>query len=223
MSVRNLLVRSTGLGVLALAGAAVACGLSQEDVDPQIEELRQQMREGDRQLSGEVDRLGRRVDDMEGRTQRLEQRLNDLENRFNTTVERLESALRFNVPVHFAFDDATIRTRDEEILDRFAGVVRDFYSTALVTVEGFTDPVGTDEYNLRLGMRRAEAVKQYLVESGGLPENRIRTVSYGETRNRLVRPEEHGPGESGVANRRVVLVVDHGDAVVPPGRTDGTG
>ena len=46
-------------------------------------------------------------------------------------------------------------------------------------MEGFTDPAGSEAYNLRLGELRAEAVKDYL-EAAGIPAERMRTVSYGE-------------------------------------------
>jgi peptidoglycan-associated lipoprotein len=45
------------------------------------------------------------------------------------------------------------------VLDRFATVVKEYYPGALVTVEGFADPAGGEIYNLRLGQRRAEAVR----------------------------------------------------------------
>ena len=49
----------------------------------------------------------------------------------------------------------------------------------IITIEGHCDERGTAEYNLSLGERRAVAVKTYLV-SLGIPESRIRTVSYGK-------------------------------------------
>jgi flagellar motor protein MotB len=63
--------------------------------------------------------------------------------------------------------------------------------------------------NLALGMRRAEAVKAFLTAEAGLMADRVRAVSYGEARNRLVAPKRQGPGEGGWENRRVALVVDY--------------
>jgi len=56
-------------------------------------------------------------------------------------------------------------------------------------------------------MRRADAVKAFLVEQGMTGEN-IRTVSYGESQPRIVAAGEHGPGTAGWQNRRVVIVID---------------
>lgn len=95
------------------------------------------------------------------------------------------------------------------MLDRFAGVVKEFYPQALITVEGFADPIGSASYNLRLGKRRAEAVQQHLVGTGALQSDRVRTVSYGEARDRQVVPGAGGPGTKGTENRRVALVIDY--------------
>jgi peptidoglycan-associated lipoprotein len=95
------------------------------------------------------------------------------------------------------------------VLDRFATVVKEYYPGALVTVEGFTDPAGTAAYNRRLGQQRAEAVKEYLGSAGGFEATTLKAVSYGESRNRQVVPGAKGPGDTGLENRRVALVIDH--------------
>lgn len=95
------------------------------------------------------------------------------------------------------------------VLDRFASVVKDYYPGALVTIEGFTDPAGSRAYNQRLGKKRAEAVKEYLASAGGFDATQIKAVSYGEALNRQVAPGAKGPGDEGVENRRVALVIDH--------------
>lgn len=208
----NRLLGSKGtvlLGALAVALTFSACSyVSQEDMDSQLAQIRNEMNEGDEQNAQDIDELGQTVGDLSGRVASLEQELEGLEQDFNTTVERLENALRFSTPIHFAYDEAEIRTQDEEYLDRFSSVVGEYYPDATVTVEGFTDPAGSAEYNMRLGQRRADAVRGYLVENGSLSEDRIRAVSYGEDASRLVNPNGQGP-EDGLDNRRVVLVVDH--------------
>ncbi|MCJ7630232.1 MAG: OmpA family protein, partial [Longimicrobiales bacterium] len=88
-------------------------------------------------------------------------------------------------------------------------VVAKYYPSSLVTVEGFTDPVGSPEYNLVLGKRRADAVRDYLVNHTGLNPDQVRAVSYGEAANRLVSDNGRGPGQEGWENRRVALVIDH--------------
>jgi peptidoglycan-associated lipoprotein len=132
-----------------------------------------------------------------------------MESDFEVSIQRLEDQLRFNVPVYFAFNDATVEEEDAAVLTRIGTVAREYYPDALITVEGFTDPSGSEEYNLRLGQRRAEAVAAYLTEMSDLTGDKLRAVSYGEDTRRLVMPEGWGPGAPGWENRRVVLVIDH--------------
>jgi peptidoglycan-associated lipoprotein len=111
------------------------------------------------------------------------------------------------MPVYFAFDDATIRDSDKPVLDSFASVIREHHPNVLVTVEGFADPAGEETYNQWLGQQRANAVRDYLVESGGLNADNLKAVSYGEARNRQVTPGAWG--DEGLANRRVTLVIEY--------------
>ena len=117
----------------------------------------------------------------------------------------------------FTFDDATIRPEDQAVLDRFADVIESYYPDVAITAEGFTDSSGSAAYNKALGKRRAEAVVAYLATQG-LDQGQLRAVSYGETTERMM-DTQRGPGEAGVRNRRVVLVID---GTLPPVDTDLT-
>ena len=198
---------------LFLAGLTGACAhVGQDQFDAEVESLRREIEEGDRANEQRVDDLGRRTDEqmeeLSARLDGLAQSLSELRGEFDVTVERLESAVRFDIPVYFGFDKATLRPEDLPVLDRFSRVVTEHYADALLTVEGFTDPAGSVEYNRRLGLRRAEAVRGYLVESGGFQESRVRAVSYGEDVARLVAPGQAGR-DAGWENRRVALVIEH--------------
>jgi peptidoglycan-associated lipoprotein len=199
------------LGVL-LSGCA---HVKPEELDSRLANLRTEMQgeiaQGDQAVAGDVATLEGRVGDLETRLSNVERELTRLAQEFDATVERLESALRFDMPVYFGFDDSELTGTHREVLDRFASVIREFYPDCLVTAEGFTDAVGTAEYNKVLGQRRADAVKAFLVQEGGLGVDQVRAVSYGEDENRRVTTA-HGPGSTGWENRRVALVVDHGGA-----------
>ncbi|HEX4159960.1 MAG TPA: peptidoglycan-associated lipoprotein Pal [Rhizomicrobium sp.] len=82
--------------------------------------------------------------------------------------------------VHFEYDKSEITSEDRDILQRQAAWLQK-YAQVRVTVEGHCDPRGTREYNLALGGRRANAVKDYLV-SLGVPSSRVDTISYGKER-----------------------------------------
>jgi peptidoglycan-associated lipoprotein len=181
--------------------------------------MQREMQQGDDAVS---QRLTGRITTDEQRQAALETDLNQLEQEFEVAITRLEEQLRFDVPVYFAFNDATVETDDQAVLDRFNAVRAEYYPNALITVEGFTDPAGSAEYNTSLGLRRASAVRDYLV-TAGLTQDLIRAVSYGEDTQRLVQPTDQGPGNAGWQNRRVVLVIDHGgEAPAMPIADDAT-
>ena len=79
--------------------------------------------------------------------------------------------------VFFAYDSDTIDEKAKAAMTSNAQVLRK-YATWIVTIEGHCDERGTAEYNLALGDRRAQAVKNYMV-SLGISADRFRTVSYG--------------------------------------------
>lgn len=202
--------------VLALAGTlgTGACAhVGQDDFDAGMAELRAEMRQGDDEVAR---RANQRMDGLEARLADLEQDLRTLEEEVGVTVERMETALRFHVPVYFGFDRADLDADARVVLDRFGEVAGDHYPEALITVEGFTDPSGSAAYNQRLGLRRAEAVRRHLIERAGLFEGQVRAVSYGEDDRRLVLPGASGPGTAGWQNRRVTMVIDHQGAGPAP-------
>ena len=113
--------------------------------------------------------------------------------------------MQFAFPVHFAFNDATVRTEDAAALERFASVVSKHYTGAKVTVEGFADPAGSNRYNAELSKRRADAVKAY-VSSKGLDASLINSIGYGESRQ--VSQGAWGDQPGAELNRRVVFVIE---------------
>jgi len=82
--------------------------------------------------------------------------------------------------VHFDYDKYSVRDDDKDLLSRQAAWLQK-YPQVRVTVEGHCDERGTREYNLALGARRANAVKEYLV-SLGVSSARVDTISYGKER-----------------------------------------
>ena len=83
--------------------------------------------------------------------------------------------------VYFAFDRYDISSDAQAALAKNAKAIQANAAWGVITVEGNTDERGSEEYNLALGERRANAVKRYLVDLG-VPAKRLRTVSLGETR-----------------------------------------
>lgn len=210
--------RAAILGLMAAAGVVGCARVKPEQLQSELAQVRTEMAAGDSALSGRISTNEQRINAITTRLDSLERDLQALRTEFNASVQRMETALRFNVPVHFDFDDATLREADRPMLDRFAQIVGKYYGGATITVEGFTDPAGSPSYNMSLGMDRAEAVKEYL-GTAGLTGDNIKAVSYGEARNRQVVPGAEGPGEVGMENRRVALVIDYAGTGTAPAST----
>jgi peptidoglycan-associated lipoprotein len=122
---------------------------------------------------------------------------------FTETAETTDRGGEALVPgletVYFDYDQSVIRDDQRATLGNNANAIKGM-SLGKVTVEGHCDERGSDEYNLALGERRANAVKQYLVDTGVTAS--IDTVSYGES-----RPAVQGSDDSAWRmNRRAEFV-----------------
>ena len=107
--------------------------------------------------------------------------------------------------VFFAYDSSAISADAAEVLDTQVKWLKK-HENVNVVVQGYCDERGTREYNLALGERRANAVKQFLV-SQGVDAARISTISYGKE-----RPAVLGNNEAAWAqNRRAVTVIKAGN------------
>ena len=103
------------------------------------------------------------------------------------TEKQVMPKVQFNLAaIHFDFDKSDIRPGDATILSGNYDQLKQAPS-AQVVIEGYCDPIGTSEYNMALGMRRAESAKSYLVKLGA-NMNMFSTVSFGE--EKLVTQDE---------------------------------
>ncbi len=103
--------------------------------------------------------------------------------------------------IYFDFDMYNLRPDARDNANFDAGVLQQ-YANWTAVIEGHCDERGTNEYNLALGERRANTVKDFLVNYG-LDKGRFNTISYGEE-----RPADAGHDEAAWAkNRRAVLVI----------------
>lgn len=117
-------------------------------------------------------------------------------------VERLrEDLLRVSVSseASFAFDRAEIKPEFKPTLNKVAGVLRDDPNVR-ISIIGFTDSIGTEDYNLRLSMRRAQATADYLISQGVSP-SQILVRGLGEAEPRASNETEAGRAQ----NRRVEI------------------
>ena len=104
--------------------------------------------------------------------------------------------------VYFDFDSAAIRSDMRPVLQGDVSKIGSNPSWKMIVIEGHCDERGSEEYNLALGERRANATKQYLIDSG-VSGAKLDTVSFGEA-----KPAVQGHDESAWKwNRRAEFVV----------------
>src|ERR1700687_3213740 len=92
-----------------------------------------------------------------------------------------EVKIELDADVLFDFDKYNLKPEATESLKKVSQVVQS-YAQAPVLIEGHTDGMGTHVHNMKLSDDRAASVKHWLVQNAAVPENRITTRGWGETK-----------------------------------------
>lgn len=124
---------------------------------------------------------------------------------------RKQEAVCIQLKVLFDFDDDKVKPEYRDDIKRVADFL-DANPTFKGVVEGGTDAVGDDEYNMDLSARRAESVKKYLVDNFGIDADRLDTVGFGYYNPVSSNLTDEGRQE----NRRAVRVYCSSGEDVPP-------
>ncbi len=117
----------------------------------------------------------------------------------------MAEAVSMEVVIEFDFDSSAVRPTNHADISQIAEFMRT-YADAECVLEGYADPRGTDQYNLRLSKRRADAVLKRLVEVEGIDASRLRTVGFGESQPLITEGEDEELAYQ--RSRRVVGKVD---------------
>lgn len=158
-TLRNVVVVFAIFGLLLM----VSCASQQTTTEP----------EDDQQMVTQDDT----TDMEEDEAARLEEERLQAEEAARVAAEEARDAF-MSVDINFAFDDYSLSTTAQEILQAKA-VWMNNNPEATIIIEGHCDERGTTEYNLALGDRRANAAKNFLSDLG-IDATRIKTISYGE-------------------------------------------
>lgn len=128
----------------------------------------------------------------------------DLQVKETTTEIRIEMA----ADVLFEFDKADLRPKAETVLGQVADLLRQKHSGE-VRIEGHTDGKGLADYNQRLSLRRAEAVKAWLTKQPGLKQIPFAAAGYGATRPVAsnTKPDGKDDPDGRQKNRRVEITI----------------
>ncbi|WP_329742547.1 OmpA family protein [Dyella sp. A6] len=152
-----------------------------------------------------IQQLQQKQSDQQQQIDSLKQQMQTQFSKYDAQITAMQGRVSVDTVAHFAFNSATLQDQDKPALQNFAQTISKYHPNALITVEGFTDPAGSRAYNKKLGMERADAVRDFLVSSG-LNASQVRAVSYGKDANRqVVKGATHARGAD---NRRVSLTVD---------------
>ena len=126
-------------------------------------------------------------------------------------VKETETEIRIELAadVLFDFDSAELRAEAEQALGSVAGIIRS-HQGAGVRVEGHTDAKGSDGYNRKLSKRRAEAVRDWLLDAEGLSGTKFKATGFGESKPTAAneKPDGSDDPEGRQKNRRVEIVID---------------
>jgi outer membrane protein OmpA-like peptidoglycan-associated protein len=163
-------------------------------------EVRRQ--EADRALA-EARRERERAEEARNRAEELARRVNELE------AERTERGLVLTLgDVLFDFNETTLKPGGLRAVNELAEFMKE-YPERNVLIEGHTDSIGSDEYNLQLSERRAASVRESLLESG-ISRNRIQIAGYGKHYPVASNSSEAGRQQ----NRRVEVVISDREGTI---------
>lgn len=124
-----------------------------------------------------------------------------VEEKMETTI--LEKG-RVTLDVHFDFDKSNVKPRYHEEIRRFADFMKK-YPEMKVIIEGHTCIIGGEKYNIGLSQRRANSVRQYIIEKFGIEPSRLAAKGYG-----LSRPiASNKTAEGRKQNRRIEAVIEY--------------
>ncbi len=116
-----------------------------------------------------------------------------------TTITRTRNGVSISAPILFDFDQSVIKTSSyAELNEAVREMKKDKSST--ITIDAYTDKIGTEEYNKALSVRRAASVKAYLIKNGINPR-RLKIVGHGE--NNPVAPNSTPEGRA--EDRRAIM------------------
>lgn len=180
-------------------------------------------------VAGETAVIHQRVDDVEEQVEKNQTQLTEHDTRINQVGEEAQEASKTarealdravaagklaegkllyeevltDNDVQFGFDKSQLSDTAKAALDTFAEKLKEENKSVYIEIQGHTDSTGSEDYNQKLGLERAEAVRLYLNQQHKIPLHRMNVISYGES----APIADNGTREGRAQNRRVALVV----------------
>lgn len=167
------------------------------------------------EVQGSVEANQKEISDLQAKDAQLEKQIAALSETAKDALKRANEAGKLSKgkfvyevtltdnDVQFSFDKYKLSDEAKAALDGFAAKVKKVGTNAYVEVQGHTDNIGSEGYNLKLGYKRAEQVMRYLNMEQGIPLFRMNVISYGEYKPLADNSTKDGRAQ----NRRVTMVV----------------
>jgi len=206
----------TVMTVLLVAGGLTLTGCAtKEFVQEQVQasEARTGAKVAEVQTSVEANQA--EIGKLEARTTQMAGQLAELSDTAKDALMRAEEAGKLakgkflyevtltDEDVQFGFDNYKLSDEAKAALDAFAAKVKADNKNAFIEIQGHTDNIGSETYNLKLGYKRAEQVLRYLNMEQGFPLHRMNVISYGEYKSLVEGTDRAARAQ----NRRVTMVV----------------
>ena len=222
-------------GVLLLAGCATKKYVAQQ-VDPvqqKINEVGQDVQKTQKQLEGDETKLNavsEKADsadthalDAQGRADAASKKADDVRDQLRAELrDRIANIDDYqpagDATVLFKFNSDKLSDEAKQQLDQLASSRVGSMKRYFIAIQGFTDKIGTAEYNLDLSRRRAAAVQTYLVAQHSVPVYRIQIVGLGKEKPL----NDEKTRDDRAKNRRVEVVVFSADKNAASAQSPGT-
>jgi outer membrane protein OmpA-like peptidoglycan-associated protein len=207
-------VLSPALVVVLVLGLSLTGCATKKFVNEQISEFDQVTNTKIHEVQDTVEKNQKEISDLQAKQEALAADMALLSETTQEAMKRADAAgvlamgkFLYEVTVTdndvmFGFDKAGLSDDAKAQLDEFAAVVLAVEGHAYIEIQGHTDNIGSEGYNLDLGYKRAEAAMRYLNMEQGIPLFRMNVISYGEFKPIADNSTKEGRAQ----NRRVALV-----------------
>ncbi len=174
-----------------------------KDVDSRAQSGIQSVQTKANEVDGKAMAADQKALEAQQMAKNAEGKISGVESSFNQKISNIDSYKPVeNASVNFKFNHADLSDEAKATLDQLAAKVKDQKGYVL-EIQGFTDNVGTDTYNLVLSQKRSENVVRYLSQQHQLPLFRMFILGLGEAK----QVEDNKTKEGRAANRRVEITL----------------
>ncbi len=201
--------------IVLIAGLALTGCATKQYVQEQVQNAEGRTDTKLSEVQSSVESNQAEITKLHQKDQELEKKLAELSETAKDALQRAQEAGKLakgkflyevtltDNDTRFGFDKYRLSDEAKAALDDFAKGITNRNAAVYIEIQGHTDNIGSEEYNLALGFRRAEQVMRYLNMEHAFPLHRMNVISYGEYKPLV----DNDSPENRAKNRRVTLVV----------------